>query len=498
MKKLRKQVYQMETYLKNLSKNNIRKDATVQRLAGQWNNEMTNELIMTVLQEGYIAEIMLGEEDNTQLWIIDGLQRSASFEKFRFGNHKIGKTLSPTLIKYNEKEFDKDGNAIFIEKEFDVKNKGYEQLPVELQQRFDEYQIATVIFEHCTMEDISDAIVKYNNHVPMNVAQKGFARAKRFAENIREITEMDFFVKKDIYKENDIIKGNRERIVCETVMCINYIDNWKRQLANICTFLNENATTEQFDHVRDNISRLSALDFDGKKMKKIFTVKDSFIFLTLFDRFTQLGMEDSKFVDFLIEFDDTLREEKRNKEGFLFDEIDKNLGTKDKTVILAKLEFLTDLMNEYLHINEEDLTVNTYDFVKNNVDSEVTEEDVSQYEEVLDDLTVNVDNNSRLLEAHNRPSLVGIVAYSFKNDINLDDWIVEYFKSNNSYILNTMQNYLHMKEHLNSYIQESEQPDSKIETHECKYCGSKVYSNVSNELCDKCKELFGHTYFDEL
>jgi hypothetical protein len=38
----------------------------------------------------------------------------------------------------------------------------------------------------------------------------------------------------------------------------------------------------------------------------------------------------------------------------------------------------------------------------------------------------------------------------------------------------------------------------KIKTHRCKYCGRNVQSNIPNELCDTCKKLFGHTYYDEL
>ena len=53
---------------------------------------------------------------------------------------------------------------------------------------------------------------------------------------------------------------------------------------------------------------------------------------------------------------------------------------------------------------------------------------------MLDDLTLNVDNNSILMEKENRPSLIAIVAFATAKDIDLDTWIVEYFKKTHLYL----------------------------------------------------------------
>lgn len=42
-------------------------------------------------------------------------------------------------------------------------------------------------------------------------------------------------------------------------------------------------------------------------MKDIFNSKDSFIFPTLFDKFTKLDVEDVKFAHFLMEFKNNFR-----------------------------------------------------------------------------------------------------------------------------------------------------------------------------------------------
>ena len=75
MGKPRKQTYTMEMYLKRMRNQDIRSDQDVQRLSNQWSNSMTNELIASVLNGEYIPPIILGQEPNSQIWVIDGLQR---------------------------------------------------------------------------------------------------------------------------------------------------------------------------------------------------------------------------------------------------------------------------------------------------------------------------------------------------------------------------------------------------------------------------------------
>ena len=92
-------------------------------------------------------------------------------------------------------------------------------------------------------------------------------------------------------------------------------------------------------------------------------------------------------------------------------------------------------------------------FVQENVSPDITNDDVSDYFSMLDEY--DVDKTSRLLEWQNEPSMVAIIAYSFKNDIDLDDWIKEYFKNNFMYFKDQKKNYLHMKENLEEYISRS-------------------------------------------
>ena len=243
---------------------------------------------------------------------------------------------------------DNEGNVVWEKAFFDIKNKTYEKLPDELKKRLNEYQIETVIHEHCDNHRISQLIKRYNNHTSMNTNQKAFTHIDNYARNIREILDKKFFNDYSEYTEAEKTKGVVERVVVETVMCSNHLSDWKKQTKAICTYLNQHAQKEEFDKLSDNLRRLEQVVTDD--VKSIFNSKDSFLFLTLFDRFTKWEIEDRAFIGFLRKFKKYLRKSPFN--GVLFDEIDLDKGTKDKAVIMAKLDMLENMLRGYLHMPE--------------------------------------------------------------------------------------------------------------------------------------------------
>lgn len=448
----------MSMLMEYIRDKDIRDDADVQRASGQWTPEQINELVVTVLVDGYIPPIFIGEDLNLQKWLIDGLQRSTSLKIFRYGNYKITSAIRNSVIRYRAKlkdengaiRKDDNGDIIWEEAEFDIKNKTYEELPDELKKQFDSFQIDAVIFEECTMEEMSELIQVYNNHTPMNATQKAFTYISSYARDVRDILENRFFVDCSSYTEKEKTKGVMERVVLEAVMCMFHLDKWKKQAKQIGIYLNENSSGEEFARLNEYLHRLERVITDD--IKDIFNSKDSFIWLTLFDRFSGLCVDDSAFAEFLRAFKGGLN--KKAVDGRLFEEVDKGKGTKDKTVIVAKLHILETLMYDFLQLPREDtMQFNLLEFIQQNIDPNTTEEDVDQFEEVLEELTLYVDPSSKLLDRQNRPSLVAVVAYSFARDIDLDRWIVDYFGRNKTgaYIRNQKDNYLRMKQDLDKY-----------------------------------------------
>ena len=310
-----------------------------------------------------------------------------------------------------------------------------------------------MIHEFCDSLKISRYIKRYNNHVAMNTDQKAFTYIDKFANLIRKILNCRFFVECNNYSEKDKTNGVVERIVVETMMCMNHLENWKSQPKTACKFLNNNATEDEFERFADNLHRLENIVTDD--IKGVFNKKDSFIFLTLFDKFVQLGIDDEKFAEFLREFRGKLRLVKRNDKELLFDEIDKDASTKDKQVIVEKLNLLENMMLEFLHISKSNSLQNTEYFIAENLDMDVetVQSDMDFYIESLNELldkTVRID--SKLRNEGNRLSLLTMMVYSYKEDKDLDEWLVDYAKNNNTYIVDQTRNFLHMKQDFERYF----------------------------------------------
>ena len=455
MGKPRKQTYTMEMYLKRMRDQDIRSDQDVQRLSNQWNNSMTNELIASVLNGEYIPPIILGQEPNSQIWVIDGLQRSTALMMFRYSNYRITSSIEEPVISYRAKSKDAEGNirydgngdVVWEDRTFDLARKTYDKLPEELQNRFNEYQIETVIHEGYDMKEISKLVRRYNNHKAMNVSQKAFTFVDNYARRIREILKRKFFIEAP-YTKAERKNGTVERVVMESVMCMFHLDNWKKS-SQIGAYINENSTLEEFDVLENCIERLENIVTDNTY--SLFTSRDSFLLFSLFHKFTGLGLDDGKFADFLHAFKDGLCNMEVNGKFFY----EKGRSLKDKPVIVEKLDLLETLMREYLDIPKPDLELERegiLNFVREYVVSYVTMEDIVQYEEILGALMKKTIHSTELMEAENKPSMIALIAYSFEHDIDLDDWILDYCKRNDDYIRDQKENYHYMLKDLEKFM----------------------------------------------
>ena len=372
---------------------------------------------------------------------------------YRYGNYKITSSVENSVISYKKKNKDQNGKIIWEDAVFDIKGKTYDQLPEELKKKFNTYQIETVIHENCDKKKIAAYIKRYNEHSSMNTNQKAFTYIDKYASRIRKIMDSKFFLECNTYSDNDNEKGAIERIIAETVMCINHFEAWNKQAKNLFKYINNHSDEREFDILEDNINRLGNIITED--IKGIFNKKDSFIFFTLFDRFAKLGINDVKFAEFLIEFQSNLRKTRRNDNGLLFDEIKKNSSTKDKQVIADKLALLEDLMREFLHNNsEEPCSDNIEKFISDNLNLDADEfnSDLKYYNDTLEELLDNtVKLGSKLLDKQNRLSLLAMMIYSYKEDKDLDKWMADYASKNNTYFVDQKKNFLHMKNDFERY-----------------------------------------------
>ena len=147
----------------------------------------------------------------------------------------------------------------------------------------------------------------------------------------------------------------------------------------------------------------------------VFTAKNSFLWFTLFDHFTEWGFADEKFVDFVRAFHQGLCEREVN--GETFRHLDQSKATKDKAVIVKKLAVLETLLKEFLQISSEEQTAcvrETEALIAEVVQiaPEKVRQELEFYGQTLDDLTERtIRDGSKLLDAANRSSLLAMVSY---------------------------------------------------------------------------------------
>lgn len=335
-----------------LADRSIRVDHPDQRLAEQWVAEYRDNLVADVLWDNPISQIILCEQKVNALaptyWLIDGKQRSTNLVKFRRGLFKIGSKVDRPFIEYVHVG---ENDEPTIET-FDVRKKYYKDLPKELQRRFDGYELRAEMYLDCTDDDIDYHIRRYNRVKPMTAAQKGILYlGTETSKVVKRLAQHNFFrdgIGK--YSATDLKNGAVDRIITDSVMTINFLPNWKKGNDAICRYLREHVTTGAFDQIEDYLNRLECVVTED--VQDLFDNKSSFIFFSLFDRFTKYGRDDEEFVEFLRAF----------KDGMMEVEVDGTsyatlceLGTKDKKTIAAKLNLLESLMCEYLHINKEEI-----------------------------------------------------------------------------------------------------------------------------------------------
>lgn len=463
--KTQKDAYMLKKVLKMLRLKQLRKDHPLQREAGQWSNEAKSGLVSTIIKQEDVDPIRICEqflEDTSHhnskipvLWLIDGLQRLSVCDEFQHNVFKISKSIKFPIVSYQ------NDNGEFIE--YDLRGKFYKDLPEELKDEFENYQIDIRKYLDCSDEDISYHIERINAHVGMNTNQKKILVMPKIADKIKDIYEnQDFFKDNGVYSESEMTNGKVKNIISESIMAMFHLNKWKigKEMGK---YLNDNANDEEFEIFKAELSRLEEIIVQ-EGTGELFNSKHSFLLFALFHKFTKYNLPDVEFARFLEKFQSTLKYvefEKYENESFVT--YDKKKNTKDKKVVITKLDMLETLMNEFLgikyknieeskHENTVDKKTSTLNFVKENVYKEAMEEDVDFYNECLTDYTVDVDNNSPLLNDENHNSLIGIIAYSFENDVEVEKWLPDYFSRYSTYNKDQKENYAHMKDDINKYF----------------------------------------------
>ena len=234
------------TLLNKFARGQINKNHPLQRKANQWNEEAQSGLAASVIKGEDIDSIKICEQILSSLefilWLIDGLQRLTVLESFRNNAFAIKTNLEMPIMYYQG--VDENGKVSVIE--YDLRGKRYKDLPDELKEKFDSYPVDIVKHLDCTDEEIAYHIARYNRQTSMNVNQKNILVAWKIAPEIKKLVSNRFFADCGNYNPKEDTKEVFNRIVCESIMTMFHLDNWKKS-KQMSLYLNENATKTEFN-----------------------------------------------------------------------------------------------------------------------------------------------------------------------------------------------------------------------------------------------------------
>lgn len=440
-----------------LSPTYINRDYISQRQPFMWSEEQINKFYARILNNQPIPEIIVCEQvvDEQKIsFLIDGLQRLSYAELFKNNIRPVkAKGAEFTHIKYKKRVVDENGNIKVVEELFDIVGKKYEDLPEFLQKRFDSFNVSVTRFFNCTPEMIDYHIRNYNSHTAMNKVQYSATNASNVTiGNIKKLSQKHSFFK-DIVKINNknIKDGSWDEVVGRAIMTTYFLDDWKREVKDVFMFLDENSKTEQFETLKKHLDRLVEMIGDNS-LKELFTTGNTHIWLAVYDKFTKLGVDDSKFVDFMRSFVKEIHKKDEDATDFVKNTY-KSRQSRDKSVIVGKIDGLYGLLCEFLHINKEDVEeINYKEFVKANVE-DIIDSDIEEIQMVANNVSEEVDEDSWMISEQNYPSYLAIVGVAFRKEEEdkLKEWLPIYVKAN-QFIRNQQKAFLHMKESFEMYL----------------------------------------------
>lgn len=337
-----------------------------QRVPFVWDSEKENKFFSRILNNQPIPEIILCEtiENNVKVsYLVEGLQRLSYAEAFKENLMPIrAKGAEYTLIKYKKYELDENGNKIidqegkpkFVIDTFDIVNKYYRDLPEFLQKRFNNFNITVTTFFNCTEEIINYHIRNYNNHISMTKAQYGITSvSNETSRSIKAISENHPFFKNHVKCSHTYRKkGVLDEVVARSIISVYFLDFWSPRLIKILEFIDNNVTQNYFEGLTKLLDRLTLVVDDS--VKDLFNTTNTYIWFAVFHKFTKLNMTDSRFIEFMREFQSSLHEKKIN--GISYEDVNSRC-TKDTKTVNAKINVITDLMNDYLQIEDTEESI---------------------------------------------------------------------------------------------------------------------------------------------
>ena len=176
------------------------------------------------------------------------------------------------------------------------------------------------------MKQVSKYVRRYNRSKGMSTNQKGLTWVPEYARRIKNITQGEFYKNCVPCKKAMSKNGTYEQSVCDSVMTVFHLEDWKRQAEVENKYLDEESSCSEFDTISSYLDRIEKVCVD--KHQNAFQAVLIPVWVAVFNEFNKYKLDDTEFERFVAAFEDELHS--RKVDGVSFDGLVSLGGTRNK------------------------------------------------------------------------------------------------------------------------------------------------------------------------
>ena len=176
----------VKDYEKRIGQNNrLVFNCPIQRPEGQWNNVSQSLLIHSILQEYLVPNVCIvqnGADDFEPMTVLDGKQRMTIIYNYVTNGFKLNPKTPPVEVVIpevnDEGELVKDENGhtkTHLEL-IEIKNKKFEKLPKEFQDKIKNFELTATMITDATKGELEEQIFRLNNGKTPTATHKAFMK----------------------------------------------------------------------------------------------------------------------------------------------------------------------------------------------------------------------------------------------------------------------------------------------------------------------------------
>lgn len=273
----------------------------VQRKGGQWNNLSMSLLIHSMLANYPVPAIYSIKEITGEVnekganiaiyYVLDGKQRLTNIFNFINGEYKLNQDTPNVEI---------DGV------EYELANKTFEDLDVDIQQEIVRFKFNTYNFEDATDDEIEEIFFRLNNGVVLSTNQKAKAKiGVEIAKFIDELLEKKFFAEICSFTTAQLRKADNMCALMQAMMLLDGSYEYKSISADetlkYAISCKNNYSNEQMEELENIINYLGDVYIDKNKWCKKINIP---IIILMARKALSQNIDCDDFLDWINEFFD--------------------------------------------------------------------------------------------------------------------------------------------------------------------------------------------------